>query len=55
MCVESRKMVQMILFASTNRDTDVENRHMDTKEGKEGCLYWEIGKDIYTLLIQCIK
>ena len=41
---------------SRNRDTDVENRHMDTKEEKgEGGMNWEIGTDIYTLLILCIK
>jgi len=26
----------MILFANTKRDTDVENKHLDTKRGKEG-------------------
>ena len=43
-------------FARQNRDTDVENKRMDTKWGKRGwgCgLNWEIGIDIYTLL--CIK
>ena len=29
-------MVQMNLFASRNRDTDVENKCMDTKGGKPG-------------------
>ena len=41
-----------------NRDTDVENKHMDTKGGKWGCgggggMNWEIGIDIYTPI--CIK
>ena len=41
-----------------NRDTVVENKHMDTKEGKwqgggGGVMNWEIGIDIYTLI--CIK
>ena len=39
-----------------NRDTDVENKHMDTKVGKWGVgggMNWEIGIDIYTLI--CIK
>ena len=48
-----------------NRDTDVENKHMDTKGGKRwvggvggwwgggGGMNWEIGIDIYTLI--CIK
>ena len=31
MCVESRKMVQMILLQSRSRDADVENKRMDTK------------------------
>ena len=32
--VESRKMVQMNLFAKQNRHTDVENKRIDTKVGK---------------------
>ena len=42
-----------------NRDTDVENKHMDTKGGKRrgggdgGGMNWEIGLDMYTLI--CIK
>ena len=43
-----------------NRDTDVENKRMDTKGGKRGRagvsgreMNWEIGIDIYTLI--CIK
>ena len=41
-----------------NKDTDVENKHMDTKGGKwwgagGGGMNWEIGIDIYTLI--CIK
>ena len=40
-----------------NRDTDVENKRMDTKGGKQGWggdgMNWEIGTDIYTLI--CIK
>ena len=39
-----------------NRDIDVENKHMDTKGVKEGVgKNWEIGIDIFTLLILCIK
>ena len=43
-------------------DTDVENKHMDTKVGKRrggggggggGVMNWEIGIDMYTLM--CIK
>ena len=42
-----------------NRDTDVENKRMDTKGGKwlvvdgGGVMNWEIGIDLYTLI--CIK
>ena len=37
-----------------NRDTDVENKRMDTKGGKwgwgGGVMNWEIGIDMYTLI-----
>ena len=46
-------MIQMILFTSRNRDTDIENGCMDTRGGRRGGMNWEIGIDIYTLL--CIK
>ena len=40
-----------------NRDTDVENKRMDTKVGKAvgggGGINWEIRIDMYTLI--CIK
>ena len=41
-----------------HRDTDVENKRMDTKGEKQGGgggggINWEIGIDIYTLI--CIK
>ena len=44
-----------------NRDTDVEDKRMDTKGGKwggrggdgGGVMNWEIGIDMYTLI--CIK
>ena len=38
---------------SRNRDTDVENKCMDTKGGRRGGMNWEIEIDIYTLW--CIK
>ena len=59
MYVEPRKMVQMNRFAGQKLDTDVENKHMDTKGGKPQCgvdggvLNWAIGIDMYTLM--CIK
>ena len=52
-------MVQMNLFASRSRDTDAENKCMDTKRGKwragsgDGGMNWEIRIDIYTPV--CIK
>ena len=42
-----------------NRDTDIENKRMDTKGGKQGGggggggMNWEIGIDIYMLI--CVK
>ena len=41
-----------------NRDTDVENKRMDTKGGSGGVgdggvMSWEIGIDMYTVI--CIK
>ena len=38
---------------SRNRDTDIENKCMDTQGGRRGGTNWEIGVDITTLL--CIK
>ena len=38
---------------SRNRDTDVENKLMDTKVGRRGGMNWEIGTDTYPLL--CIQ
>ena len=35
--------------------TDVANKHMDTKGGRRGGMNWEIGIDINTLLILCVK
>ena len=35
-----------------NRDTDVENKSMDTNRGG---MNWKTGVDIYTLLILCIR
>ena len=51
-------MVQMNGLQGRNRDTDVENKHMDTKGGKwggggGGVMNWEIGIGMYILI--CIK
>ena len=46
----------MILFAKQKQRHDIENKCMDTKgERVGGGMNWEIGIDIYTLLILCIK
>ena len=42
-----------MILQSRNRDTDVENKHTDTKGEKGDGMNWEVGIDIYTLL--CIK
>ena len=41
-----RKIIQMNILQSRNRDTGMENRHMDTM-GTD----WETGIEIYTLLM----
>ena len=37
-----------------NRDTGIENKHMDTKRGRSW-VNWEIGIGIYKLLILCVE
>ena len=50
-----KKWYRWSYFQSRNRDRDVENKYMDTK-GKGGdAINWEIGIDIYTLLILYVK
>ena len=44
-------MILLNIFPKTNRDTDIENRHVGT-EG-EGVRNWEIKVDIHTL--PCVK
>ena len=41
-----------LLLQSGNRDTDAEDKWIDTKGGR-GAMNWEIGIDMYTRL--CIK
>ena len=36
-------MVQMNVFHSRNRDTDIQNKFMDTMRGKGSGMNWEIG------------
>ena len=49
------KRYRLICLQGRNRDTDVENKRMDTKGVKPrgGGMNWEIGIDIYALI--CIK
>ena len=38
-----------------NRNTDAENKRMDTKGGRGGGMNWEVGINIYTLMcMECI-
>ena len=46
-------MVQMNLLRGRNRDTDIENGHVDTVGEGEGGMNWEIRFDTNTL--QCVK
>ena len=40
---------------SSNRDTDKENKHMDTKVRRRCGMNWETGIDMYTLLTLCTE
>ena len=59
MYVVPRKWYRWTGVQGRSWDTDVENKHTDTKAGKPrwggdgGVLNWEIGIDMYTLM--CIK
>ena len=44
---------KMNLLAKQNRDTNVENKCMDTKEGRWSGVDWEIETDTCVLLILC--
>ena len=41
------KWYRWVYLQSRNRDTDVGNKFMDTMEGTEGGMNWEIGIDTY--------
>ena len=43
------------LICKAEIDTDVQNKHMDTKGEMGAGINWEIEIDVYTLLILCIK
>ena len=49
--MESRKL---FLFVKHKRDIDIEDKYMDKKGERGSELNWEVGIDIYTLLI-CTK
>ena len=52
--MKSRETQQMNLFAKQkNRDTEA--THICTKRGRRARMNREIGIDIYTLLVLCIK
>ena len=53
--MESEKIEIDDLIYKAEVDTDIENKHMDTKGERGVGMNWEIGIDIYTLLILCIK
>ena len=48
-----KKWYQWAYLKSRNRDTDVENKPMNTKEKRWSRMNWDVGVDIYTVL--CIK
>ena len=49
------KWYRLSYFQSRNRDIDIEVKRMDIKGELEGGKNWEVGIDIYTLLIVSIK
>ena len=53
--MESRKTVQVNLFAKRNRDTDIETNTRALRTGGEGWMNWETGVDTHTLWIPRIK
>ena len=55
MRINLEKWYRWIFLQSGNRDTDVENKYMNIKGEGRGGMSWEIGFDVYTLLILCIK
>ena len=47
------KWYRRLCLQGRNRDTDAENKRMDTKGRRGGGMNWETGIDVYTLM--CIK
>ena len=52
MYMRSRKGYQRTYLQSRNRDIVIENKRMDTKGGNGSGMKWEIGIDIYKLLMK---
>ena len=46
---EKKNWYRWSYLQSRNRETDVENKHMDTKGERGDGMNWEIGIDIYTI------
>ena len=44
-----------LIYKEEKRDTDVENKCMNSKGKERDGMNWEIGIDIYTSLTQCVK
>ena len=54
-CGVQKNCKDLSYLQSSNRYTDKENEHMDTKV-RSGCgMNWEIGLDMYTRLTLCIR
>ena len=48
-----KKWYRWTYLQGRNKDTDIENKHMNTKVGKRGRMIWKIGVYIYTLRGSC--
>ena len=51
--MKSRKVVQMNLLAGQHRDTDINNRLVDTVGEEEGGTNWESSME--TIILPCVK
>ena len=54
-CGISKNWYRRSYLQSRNIDTDIENKRMNTKGETGGGMNWDIGIDIYTLMILCIS
>ena len=54
--MESRKNGKDDLICKAEMETEIENKHTDTKgEGVGGGMSWEVVIDVCTLLMPCMK